>query len=338
MKKKSIIYIIFMVISFVLAYLFIYNGFNTLTKIYANYQEDSEVLYNVYLKNDDNAMGMNKSYIANLVNDIDIGFNYKLLFDKHINGSYSYSVNSSVVAYQDDIDDILWTKDYNELNNRVGVINRDKTEILSIKDGIKIDYDKYRDILNNFEKDSGIKISGYLLTTINIHMDLEIEGFNKQVKDDKIIKLIIPLSYDIFKINIINDNNKISSYYEFTGKDNVNYLFLVLGAICLSIGISLLALIIKEMVDIAKRESKYSKELKRILREYGDIIINVDKIYNKKKYNLIYVDSFSELLDVYNKKESPISFKEIEKNREAIFLLIEDDNAWIYRLVYNEKK
>ena len=42
-------------------------------------------------------------------------------------------------------------------------------------------------------------------------------------------------------------------------------------------------------------------------------------------------------MDVYNRVESPISFKEIEKNKEAIFLIIENDNAWIYRLV-NKKK
>ena len=73
------------------------------------------------------------------------------------------------------------------------------------------------------------------------------------------------------------------------------------------------------------------------LKRYLKIIENVNKLYNKKKYNLIYVDSFIELMDVYNRVESPISFKEIEKNKEAIFLIIENDNAWIYRLV-NKKK
>ena len=91
------------------------------------------------------------------------------------------------------------------------------------------------------------------------------------------------------------------------------------------------------MIDVSKMESNYNKELKKILKDNRDIIVNVNKLYNKKKYNLIYVDSFIELMDVYNRVESPISFKEIEKNKEAIFLIIENDNAWIYRLV-NKKK
>ena len=51
-----------------------------------------------------------------------------------------------------------------------------------------------------------------------------------------------------------------------------------------------------------------------------------------RKYNLIYVDSFKELLDVYDKVDLPISFKEFKKNQKAVFLIIENDNAWIYIL------
>ena len=59
-------------------------------------------------------------------------------------------------------------------------------------------------------------------------------------------------------------------------------------------------------------------------------------MYNTKDYNLIYVDSFEELLDVYKRVESPISFKEMDKHKKAIFLIIEEDNAWVYQLI-NEK-
>ena len=85
-------------------------------------------------------------------------------------------------------------------------------------------------------------------------------------------------------------------------------------------------------------ESKYNRELKSILKEYGDIIINVKKFYNKKKYNLIYVNSFRELIDVYDKVGNPISYREIRKNRKSIFLIIDNDNAWIYRMSINDLK
>ena len=66
MKKKDILYIILMVISFVFTYLFIYSGCNTLVKTFVNYQEKSDLGYKVYLSENDiydsSILGMNKKY------------------------------------------------------------------------------------------------------------------------------------------------------------------------------------------------------------------------------------------------------------------------------------
>ena len=144
--------------------------------------------------------------------------------------------------------------------------------------------------------------------------------------------MIIPLSYDTFKINVINDNNNIDKFYDFSKKESVNYLFLIIGAFSLSLGISFLALTIRNMILSYKKTSDYQKELRMILKDYSDIIVEVKRFYNKKKYNLIYVDTFKELMDVYNKVGNPISYREVKKDKEAIFIIIDDDNAWIYRL------
>lgn len=337
MKKKDILYIILMVISFVFTYLFIYSGCNTLVKTFVNYQEKSDLGYKVYLSENDiydsSILGMNKKYIASLIDQIVINFDYDILFDRYLSGFYSYAVSSSVVAYEDDINDPLWIKEYNELLDKVEVINQNKIDMIKISDKVSIDYQKYKKIIDDFKSDYDIDISGYLLVKVNIHMMVDFSGLNNQVDDSREIKIIIPLSYDTIKIDVINDNNKIDSYYEFTTKSDVNYLFLVLGAITGSIGLALLILIIKEMIEISRRQNKFDKELKHILKEHSEIIVKVDRLYNKKKYNLIYVDSFDELMDVYKKVETPISFKKMDKKREVIFLIIEDDNAWIYRLV-----
>ena len=93
-----------------------------------------------------------------------------------------------------------------------------------------------------------------------------------------------------------------------------------------------MALTIRNMILSYKKTSDYQKELRMILKDYSDIIVEVKRFYNKKKYNLIYVDTFKELMDVYNKVGNPISYREVKKDKEAIFIIIDDDNAWIYRL------
>ena len=146
------------------------------------------------------------------------------------------------------------------------------------------------------------------------------------------MKLTIPLSYDTFKINAENENNKIDSYYDFSRKERMNYLLIFIGIFSLSIGLSFLGLTIRNMIIASRKGLSYNKKLTKILNEYSDIIVNVKRFYNKKKYNLIYVDSFDELLSVQQKLGNPISFRETKKGEEAVFLMTEDENAWIYQM------
>lgn len=340
MKKKTVMYIILAAIFFVFTYLFVDRGLNTMIKINIPYQEKSNINYKVILKDnqvyDDKVLDMGKNYISKLVDDIEINFDYKVIFNKYISGYYSYGVSSSLVAYEDDINDPLWEREYKELEDQVKVVNQNKVLEINAQDKVIIDYDKYKKMIEDFKNDYGIDVSGYLLVKVRVHMMNSFQGIDNDIEDEKIIKIIIPLTYDTFKIRVINDYNKIDSYYEFTKKSNVNYLFLVIGALNFSLGVASLSVIIKEMIEVSKREGKYKRELKRILKNYEEEIVNVTRMYNTKDYNLIYVDSFEELLDVYKRVESPISFKEMDKHKKAIFLIIEEDNAWIYQLI-NEK-
>ena len=341
MKVRNILYIILMVIFTVFAYFLFDRGFNVKTKIVVNYQEKSDLNYRVYLHDNDiynrEYLGMNDKYISKLVDNIMIDFNYNIMFDKDISGYYTYKVVGTLVAYQDDITDSLWEKEYVLLNDQTNVLNANDLKSIEIKDGINIDYDKYQDELNKFKQDYDIDVSGYLMVKVIIKENIDFFGIDKVVEDEKEIKMIIPLSYDTFKINVINDNNTVDKIYDFSKKEPVNYLLLIIGAFNLSLGISFLALTIRNMVLSYRKTSDYQKELRMILNDYSDIIVEVKRFYNKKKYNLIYVDTFKELMDVYNKVGNPISYREVKKDQEAIFIIIDDDNAWIYRLLSKDK-
>lgn len=336
MKKKSILNIFLMVLFFVLAYLFIDRGLLVKVENFVSYDIKSNVDYKVYLKDNDiyetNKLDEDKKYITSMVDNILLDFNYDILYSDYVNGFYSYSVDTSLVAYEDDINDSLWTKEENIMPNKVIVMDKNNFDNIVINDKVKIDFVKYKKILEDFKNKYDIPVSGYLMVSIKLNLMNEFNKFNKPVEDNKIIKVIIPLSYKTFKIKVINDNNGIFDYSEFSKRNNVNYILVIIGVFFGSSGLSLLIVIIKEMIELSRSESKYTKELKKILKDYGKIIINVKQFYKDKKYNLIYVDSFSELMEVYNNKQTLISFKEIKKNKEAVFLIIDGDDAWIYLL------
>ena len=340
MKLKNILWIIMMIIFITLAYLFFDRGLNVKTEVYVNYQDNSDVIYKVYLHKNDiyesNYLDMNDKYISGLVDNIDISFKYNSLYDKDISGYYGYKVDAKLITYKDDINDILWSNDYQILNKKINVLNNNFRNI-NVNDNVIIDYDKYRDELNKFKNNYNIDINGYLEVSFIIDEHLNFRDISNVIDDDKVLKVLIPLSSDVFKIDIIDNNKKNGRYSDYSKREDVNYLLLVLGSINLSIGISFFALVLRDIIITSRNNNIYDKKLKKIIKENDVILVKVKQFYNKKKYNLIYLDSFEELLSVYKKVKNPISYKEIKKGEETIFLMTNLDDAWIYRLI-NDKK
>ena len=341
MKFRDYLYIILMLLFMIMAYLFFDRGFNVKTKEIVHYQEKSDLIYKVYLQKNDEFdteyLKMDERYITSLVDKINFEFTYNNLFDKDVNGYYSYYVVGTLHAYLNDINESIWEKDYTLLDNKTEVINKNNVRNIEVLDRFSVDFSKYRNELANFSKKYGLELAGYLEVKIIVKENINFFGVSKIITDDNLILVNIPLTYDTFRITTNNDNNKIDSYYDFNKRNKVNYLLLIVAAFMLSMGISFLALVIRKMVFLNDDKARYIRELKRILREHDEKIVKIKRFYNKKKYNLIYVTSFDELLDVYNKVRTPISFREIKKNEEAMFILIDLDNAWIYQLKVAKK-
>lgn len=334
MKKRMVFYTIISMVFMILSYLFIVSGIDMKTKIYVKYQQVDDISYvvnllpNTVYENDYLNMGGN--YIGSLVKDIDLDLKYNLIYARNITGYYVYNLKGTLVASEGE--DILWEKNYDLLADKVTVLDQNKVKDIRVKDKTSIDYQKYVNEINDFNKKYNMEVSGVLLVSFKLKTTLDFTGFKNTYDDTKEVKMVIPVTNEVFKIKILDDNREFDSYNEMTNKEGVNYLFLVFGALCLSVGIAFLMVVIKNLLEINNKENKYVKELKKILNEHGDEIVNVYEFNNAKKYNLIYVDSFKELLDVYDKVDSPISFKELKKNQKAVFLIIENDNAWIYIL------
>ena len=334
MKKRMVFYTIISMVFMILSYLFIVSGIDMKTKIYVKYQQVDDISYvvnllpNTVYENDYLNMGGN--YIGSLVKDIDLDLKYNLIYARNITGYYVYNLKGTLVASEGE--DILWEKNYDLLADKVTVLDQNKVKDIRVKDKTSIDYQKYVNEINDFNKKYNMEVSGVLLVSFKLKTTLDFTGFKNTYDDTKEVKMVIPVTNEAFKIKILDDNREFDSYNEMTNKEGVNYLFLVFGALCLSVGIAFLMVVIKNLLEINNKENKYVKELKKILNEHEDEIVNVYEFNNAKKYNLIYVDSFKELLDVYDKVDSLISFKELKKNQKAVFLIIENDNAWIYIL------
>lgn len=332
MYYKSIYYVLLMVIFGVLAYLFLNSGFTTETKVVVNYEDTSEIFYKVnYMDNKYDDMNNNK-YVSSMIDDIDISYIYDNILSEYISGYYKYSVSGYLIAYEDDITNSLWEKKYQLVDEKTVVLDKNKINSIKIEDSFIFDFKTYRNEIQQFVNDSGIDVNGYMHIRINILEFLNFNDMENEYSDNKVITLNIPLNQDVFKITVNNLDNK-DSYYEFNNKRAMNLIFLLIGAFCLALSFTFLVMVFKQIIYIHNVQSRYKRDLKTILSKYDECIVKVKSLYTNKKYNMIYVESFSELMDVYYKRCKMISFKEIKRDCESVFVIIDGEDAWIYKLV-----
>ena len=331
MYYRSVCYAFLLVVFGIFGYVFVDSGLNTKTKVRVEYQDNSEVFYKVnYLDNTYSATG--DKYVSNMVDYIDFKYDYNNLLSEYVSGYYRYSASAYLIAYEEDITADLWKRQYDLVEETTKVIDENNVNSIKIDDSFRVDFKKYRDEIYEFIENYEIEVSGYLSIRINILEHLSFDSLDNEYADNKVITINIPLTDDTFKINVNNIDDR-DSYYEFSSNVAMNIVFLIIGAFCLSVAVSLGVLVIRQFKLIYSRQSKYNIELKKILSKYDDCIVRVKRFYVNRKYNMIYVDSFSELMDVYEKKNKMISFKETKRDSEAIFVIIDENDAWIYKLV-----
>lgn len=331
---RSLYYVILMALFGIFGYIFLDSGFNTKTMLKVDYRNQSIVDYNVQYNNDEyTADGDN--YISNMVSYIDFDFKYDNLLSEYVSGFYRYNVEAYLVAYEEDVQSTLWERKHYLINEKTELLDKNDINEIKIEDSFRINFQDYRDEIEEFIETSKVNVSGYLNIRINIMEFFDFNSLDNQYADNKVISINVPLSDDIFEIKIQNVDDK-DRYYEFTNKESMNIVMLIMGTFCLSVSVSLGILVVRQFKIIYNRQSRYTRELKKILSKYDSLIVRVNKLYVNKKYNMIYVDSFSELLDVYNKVGQIINFRETKRGVEATFVIIDKENAWIYKLVSDD--
>ena len=114
-------------------------------------------------------------------------------------------------------------------------------------------------------------------------------------------------------------------------KEGVIYIIgRVLAVICYATSfISLLYFIYLTYLGF-KLENAYVKKLKKILKVYDGIIVNVKKKPKMDNTKVIWVSSFEELIDAHGEVRNPINYVSLRDG--ALFLLVSESYIYAYKL------
>lgn len=279
-------------------------------------------------------IGMNNTYVANVVKSINANFDYEYKNSKSIPLVYDYEVVASVVGEyvlpDEDKKSSLWSKEYVLLE---GNSKESSGNIINISDDFVIDYPYFNEIAVNLRNEIKLPITSYISVDVNINITGNV-GY-KSVNDTRKINMRFPLQQQAFKIS----NNFDEQYFKEIKLWNDEELSEkvkkeIIGFVLVGLAVCLFIVLFKKIFNI-KINNVYNRELNKILRQYGDIVVEINSEVDKKNIQVIDVKTFTELLDLEDELKIPILFYEITADKLGEFTITH--NNILYRYVLDNE-
>lgn len=306
------------------------------------YKESGSPNYKIYLKDNNyykqNYLDKDMSYIANLIDYILVNYNYKFISDTELNGNYYYKI-VALLEIKNPKNNSLFYQDRYELSEEKFFPIKNEKEYV-INETVEIDYDYYNAIANNFEASYGVDTESNLTVGLELHRRIDgAQVSNSDINSDNKISLIIPLSEKTINLKAepleIKDKNVVVSLDRYK-VDDIKYLILAL--LFLVFSLTIFVYIIKKVISLKPKANSYDKMLRKILRQYDRLIVNVNTMPSFEKSNLMEVDSFYELLDAKDNIHNAIFYYEVIPHQKCYFYIKSDDNFIVYTLKNSDSK
>ncbi len=323
----------FLVILFsFLASFFIKKSFVILDAQNISYQENSSIDYNVFLKENDfyegESLPKDMSYVASLIDKIDVNFLYNFKIDKRSNIDFEYDIVGNLIISDSSSDKVFFEKKYVLLDNTTDNMVDDGSH--KIEKNVSINYGEYNSIANQFRSKYGIDVSSKLIVYLNIH---EKSKDGSYLRNSSSMSISIPLSERAVNIsmdyNEINKSNRLVRDEQFV---ITNYFFVVLGLIFVVLFICTCINFFKLIFHVRIRKSKYDKYVAKLLREYDRLIVETITKPNLDDKNIIVVLKFQELLDVRDNLKLPIKYYVVESHSECYFYINYRDEVYLFHV------
>ena len=338
--KSSIAYFrgVILIISF--SYLAYYSYTRSTKKIVSSevsYSSVDNSSYEVYYSDSKIFSGksLEESFVQKYTDIIKFDFDYNLNFTAGVSGKSETVVKSYLVIYAPNSSNELWKSD-TEYLEKAGSISYKDSKRIHKTSNVEVDYKKYLDMYNKFKSETSIISSAKIYIEFINSSVLSYKDIDKIVKNDTTVYTVpvTDVTYTVSKKSTASGNVKTVRTYKDNKFQKKTYGLLFILLILLDI-LVLILMVIRYYRD-SKSRGLYNSKLKRILRSYDNIIVNVKKIPDLSEKSVVNVTSFDELLDCQAELRIPINYAEEEKGYKALFVIINDDMAWVYKLE-NEK-
>lgn len=324
-RKRKILALILLItiVSFLsVSLIFIYLQKNR--KEFIKYTENSDIDYKVYLKENDffteKYLDRNREYVASLIDYINAEFKYKITMDaQNVDFVYTTKIESEVNVYN--------TNGKKPLYKVTEILMDEKTNYsvngapVNVNEVVQIDYNHYNDIISSFERTYGLND---VVSNLIIKMYINVKGNCNDVEDNdnqSVISLNIPLTEKTVSIEMESDLVKSNEVLLVCKKADNLMLYLIGGTALLLLDIYISISTGIYVVKSRSAKDMYKKELKRILSNYHSFIQKVNSDFKFTGYQVLKVDTFTDMLEIRDTLNQPILMIESKEKNGAHFII-----------------
>lgn len=319
-------------IFFALAIISILKSFSFESGKSINYQEQSNLDYRVYLKENDfyesDYLGKNMVYVASLIDRIDIDFNYNFSIDKNTDVDFTYEIIGNLVIADSTGNNVFFEKKYDLLNSETE--NTDNINDYNISKSVSIDYNYYNTLANQFRINYGIDTVSNLIVYFKIKQDNTKANEDFILNNDSVMSVTIPLSEKAIDIKLdykeVNDTNQLLNNSVVVVN---NYLYITIGIISVIITLFIAVKIIRLISYSLVKKSNYDKYINKLLREYDRLIIETTSAPLINNHNIIKINKFQELLDARDNLKLPIKYYQVAKHQKCYFYISHENEIYL---------
>lgn len=315
----------------ILSITYVYYSLDIAKEESITYSEKGSIDYKVCLKEnnfyENLCIDKNMSYVASLIKNIPLIFNYNFSSSQDINLNSKYEVVANLVISNSENSTNYYNKKY-ILLPITAVKNNDSNYAIINKD-IDIDYEYYNTIASEFKSQYGVETSSVL----NVSFIVYNESTDLNLSPS-ITTISIPLSQKSINISMQSNDTLNNSKQELTkyvfALSNVFYL--CLGIVCTILSIVFAIKTIRLFTKSITKKNNYDKYLDKILKEYDRLIVETTFLPNLSDYNIIKINKFSELLDVRDNLKLPIMYYNVTSHQKCHLYILKDNNLYLLTL------
>lgn len=292
---------------------------------YISYNESGNIDYRVGLNPnefyEEEWQEGGQAYVASLIDSVVADFEYRLIMDaSDVKYQYSYSVDAQLEIIDRPSNDPLYHPVYELVPERT--LTADSDNVLTVKEQISIDYGKYNNLANLFVSTYDLTdVESTLVVRMNLYVLSECDAFEQNSENSYTMTLRIPLTTKTVDIEMTSSVATEESKVLVCSTAINRNVFKVIGIVAGILSVLLAAFLIAYAYLTRNHDINYSIKVKKLLSNYRSYIQKITNEFDKTGYQLLFVDSFNEMLYIRDTIQSPILMSENQDHTCTQFLI-----------------